>query len=187
MRCKDSGNYIHQTSSALINLETAICPERLVCCRCQVLRFSFILFAQNFACTVFVTVDRARQDQKPVRHRPVCHVPPLREQCVALQLCAKCGAIGHGRLDWHESDGVDSDAVAVVEAAVAKAAADFPGVEDAAMASGDEIIEGRRAKSHSTEDAILHTIFDRILRGGDDGDLQPGTGSQRFFCMKCWQ
>jgi hypothetical protein len=144
----------------------------------------------NSACVVAIfvpAVDRAQQDQKPVTHRPVCHIPSVREECVALQLCAKCGAISHGRLDWFESDGVDGEALAAVEAAVAKAAADFGGVEEDTVASGGEIIEGQGAKSDDTEDAILHTIFDRILRGGGGGDLRPGTGSQRFFCMKCWR
>lgn len=153
----------------------------LFCCARPLLRaFGRLSFAH-----LLDVVHRAQQDQKPVIRRPVCHVPPLREDCAAPQLCTKCGAIGTGRLDWHEEDGAGTEAVAVVEAVVAKAAADFPGFEkDSTMATSTE---GKDAQFDSKEDSVMHSIFDRILRGGGVGNLQPGTGSQRFFCMKCWQ
>ena len=101
---------------------------------------------------------------------------------MALQLCAKCGTIGQGRLDWHESEEMDTETIAAIEAAMVKA--DYPGEDTAAVGEGTQ---GSGAESDSTHDAMAHSIFDRILRGGGGGDLQPGTGSLRFFCMKCWR
>lgn len=152
--------------------------------------FAFLKVVCAFYCCAH---NRAQQDQKPVSRRPVCYVPPLREECAALQLCAKCGAISQGRLDWQDIDEADTGREAVGAAAVVKATTDISGEkEDEIVASSGESATDMADKPDSEEDAIMHrifdrTIFDRILGGGVGRELQPGSGSHRFYCTKCWR